>query len=305
MLNFAASTVNLNDSSAGTNQTTVNLNGGSLTVGAFTKGNVGPTQLSTLNLNGGILRAGTSNPAFLPSLVGLSALVQAAGAKIDTNGFDITVAQPLIHDPSILGADGGLQKRGEGVLTLSGESTFTGPTSAEAGTLLVSGKLSGTSQVAITSATFELGAADRLKDSAILALNNGSTFSTRGFSETLGAVTLAGAANLDLGTGASVLHFADSSSSIWNPGTLTIAGWTGSANGGGTDQLFFGINTSGLTAAQLAQIRFTDPAGFGPGLYPGRMLANGELVAAIPEPASTALLFAGISCLLGIRRRAA
>jgi hypothetical protein len=81
--------LDLNGSSAAPNQTALNLNGGSLTVGAFSKTSLLSTQLTTVNFNGGILRAGATTTTFLPALNGLTANVQSGGAKIDTNGFDI------------------------------------------------------------------------------------------------------------------------------------------------------------------------------------------------------------------------
>ncbi|MDB6016814.1 MAG: lipolytic protein family, partial [Pedosphaera sp.] len=73
--------------------------------------------------------------------------------------------------------------------------------------------------------------------------------------------------------------FADSSAEAWTAGAiLSILNWSGSTNGGGSDQLFFGTNASGLTLAQLAQIRFVNPAGFPPGTNFARILATGEVV---------------------------
>ncbi len=67
---------------------------------------------------------------------------------------------------------------------------------------------------------------------------------------------------------------------------LSILNWNGSTNGGGSDQLFFGTNANGLTASQLSQNQFVNPAGFAPGTYPARILATGEIVPAT-RPALT------------------
>ena len=71
-----------------------------------------------------------------------------------------------------LSGSGGLVKTGSGTQTLSGANNFTGGTVINAGTLA-------------------LGSANRLADSGSLIVNAG-TFNLGGFSETVGAVTLAG-----------------------------------------------------------------------------------------------------------------
>ena len=64
--------------------------------------------------------------------------MQAGGAIIDANGFDITVGHPIIHDASLgTTADGGLTKNSTGTLTLTGNNTYTGPTTINAGTLQI------------------------------------------------------------------------------------------------------------------------------------------------------------------------
>jgi hypothetical protein len=104
--------------------------------------------------------------------------------------------------------------------------------------------------------TLRLGAADRIANASNLVLSGG-TFSTGGFNETLGTLGLATTSTLDLGNGASSLHFADSHLLAPNwAGLLTVANWT---NG---DHLFVGASTAGLDPSQLSQIAFL---GFGPG----------------------------------------
>jgi hypothetical protein len=118
----------------------------------------------------------------------------------------------------------------------------------------------------------------------------------------VGTMTLSGDAAIDLGAGASVLKFANSAAATWGPAILTISGWNGSPTGLGQDEIFFGTSASGLTAAQVAQVRFLDPAGLAPSLYEATMLNTGELVA-VPEPGSVALLLAGMGLLFTRQRR--
>ena len=109
-----------------------NLNGGTLTVPNITR--TSATGSGTLNLNGGTLVATQTTVAFINSLT--AANVQAGGAIINTNGFTVTVPQPLIHAASLgVTPDGGLTKIGAGTLILSGAATYTGPTKVTAGTL--------------------------------------------------------------------------------------------------------------------------------------------------------------------------
>jgi hypothetical protein len=84
---------------------------------------------------------------------------------------------------------------------------------------------------------------------------------------------------LYLPSGPSVVGFADSSSMTWsNDSLLIIPNWSGSLNGGGEQQVIFGSNAGALTAAQLAQIQFQNPAGLAAGNYPARILSTGEIV---------------------------
>ena len=122
-------------SSAPGTSNTYNLSGGTLTVARFSgAGN------STFNFNGGNLQASSTNTFASNFFNGLGvANVQAGGARIDTNGVNITITQALVHDttsgaPAI---DGGLTKLGAGTLTLTGANTFTGALNLISGTLAV------------------------------------------------------------------------------------------------------------------------------------------------------------------------
>jgi autotransporter-associated beta strand protein len=130
--------------------TTVNLNGGTLTVARVYEGNTGIGLTSTFNFNGGTLKvtAGAGNAAnFMTGLD--SANVLSGGAKIDTNGVDGTIAQALLDGSG----GGGLTKEGNGILTLAGANTYTGATIINGGKLNLNAPYN-----AITATTINSGA---------------------------------------------------------------------------------------------------------------------------------------------------
>ena len=88
---------------------TLHLNGGTLSAPAV-QNDIGTT--GNLYFNGGTLQATASSTDFISSSGTLKAYVQAGGAVIDSNGYNITVNQPLLHDASGPALDGGLTKAG-------------------------------------------------------------------------------------------------------------------------------------------------------------------------------------------------
>ena len=117
-----------------------------------------------------------------------------------------------------------------------------------------------------------LGAANQIGNAVPMTLGGG-TFQTAGFSEQLGTLTLTAASVIDLGASATVLNFAASSGVGWTPGAiLTVTNWNGSVSGGGAERLIFGSSSSGLASAQVAQIRFANPAGLPAGNYAAAIL---------------------------------
>jgi hypothetical protein len=134
---------------------------------------------------------------------------------------------------------------------------------------------------------------------------SGGTFATGGFgqaSNTLGTLTLSTTSTIDLGSGASVVHYDVSSGQAWSTGsTLYVDNWNGTFNtGGGTDQLLFGTTIDGITGSngtsggipdggQLSQIIFINPNGDG-GTWDATILSDGEVIPfrALPEPGTYA-----------------
>ena len=124
-----AATLNLLQFCQGGNGAGVlSLNGGVISASEVSCGLDGAN--GTLYFNGGTLRAAADNVNFFHGLG--AAYVQAGGAVIDSQGFNVTASQVLTDN-----GGGGLTKLGAGVLTLTGANSYTGPTLVNAGTLAV------------------------------------------------------------------------------------------------------------------------------------------------------------------------
>ena len=212
----------------GGSNATYSLNGGTVTT-VQVSGIGGGT--STFNFNGGTLQAQTATYfpySFFQDLT--VANVRAGGAKIDSNGSNLTVAQPLLHDTTAKApaADGGLTKLGAGNLLLTGANTYNGPTVVNAGTLQA-----GVDSVAGASGAFGINSAVTLANvsGATLDLNGYATQigSLSGGGTTGGNVTLGGATLTVGGNNASPAAFAGAISGTGGlvkvgTGTLTLSG---------------------------------------------------------------------------------
>lgn len=146
-VNHATEGLRVGASGSGTG--TVNLNGGTIQASLVTKGG----GIGNFNFNGGTLKATTASATYMEGLT--RANVRNGGAIIDSNGVDITIAQPLLHS-DLLGdeaIDGGLVKNGGGTLTLTGTSTYTGSTTVNVGSLVVNGNISTSNLTSVTNGT--------------------------------------------------------------------------------------------------------------------------------------------------------
>jgi autotransporter-associated beta strand protein len=122
------------------------LNGGIIYTSGVVAGIGWDTGNATGNFyfNGGELRASSSSTNFMGAAQGtasnpgtLNVYVQAGGAKINTNGFNVTVPMNTTFWEDTGSPGGGLTKLGAGTLTLNNATFFTGNIAVNAGTLLV------------------------------------------------------------------------------------------------------------------------------------------------------------------------
>jgi lysophospholipase L1-like esterase len=123
------------------------------------------------------------------------------------------------------------------------------------------------------------GGNNQVNDASNLILSEAASLNPAGYSDTVGTLAITGNGNIYMGASTSVLRFAASSASTWTSGKqLIIREWNGSPTGGGSEGVFFGASASGLSAGQIANVGFMNPAGFATGLYQAAILATGEVV---------------------------
>lgn len=331
--------VDLQLSGSAAMKSTYNLNGGTLTTNQITS--TLTTGSRNFNFNGGTLKvaSATNAASFINLVVGTGtarANVRDGGAKIDTNGFDITVPQGLLH--SNVGGDnatdGGLTKSGTGKLTLSGVNTYTGNTTINAGTLA----LASTGSIADSAAIIANGTFDV---SAVTGFTVGASQTLKGSGSVIGATTVNGtlapgnspglltfSSNLSLGA-ASTSQFEINGATRGT--TFDAVNVGGALSYGGTMSLVFGApvsagtydffdgfsGQSGTFAAVSVGGTFAEALSGSPVITGGGWSAssaswsyvfdNGSgvlTISAVPEPSAFAA-FAGLAglALVGSRRR--
>lgn len=187
---------------------TVTLNGGTLTTREIARWSVP----STISFNGGILRAAGNSSVLLNGFTNGSAVIQAGGLTIDTNGYTVSTVAELT-------GSGPFTKTGAGTLSLDGTFAHTGPTTVNAGTLSVaSPRFANTAGISITpGASLHLGFSGVDVISSLTL--NGTTYN----SGTWGAVGSGAPNETALITGPGRLALGDDLS-IWLAGNgLTLA----------------------------------------------------------------------------------
>lgn len=261
-------------------------NGGfTLNSGMVAAGGVNALGAGSLTINGGTI-AGTANRTFTGKFTG--------GITIGGNFTLGSTTSPASGTATLLFDNAtSLGNSSTRTITLGGTGviSWNGVISGTGSNLVVNGSAVGTLSLGAantytgtttigTNATLRLGIADALPiGGAGLVLNGGTltTGATTGFSvgtssTNAGTLTLSENSTISLGTGNHSIYFAASNLVGWTAGkTLTITGWSGTAESSGTaGKIFIGNSASGLTSTQLAQISINGS--------PAMQLSTGEIV---------------------------
>jgi fibronectin-binding autotransporter adhesin len=263
--------------SGGSAASTFNLNGGTLVTGQIILGTNGTTGGGTFNFNGGTLSASVGTTSFMQGLT--NAFIKPGGAIINTNANSATIGQNLLSGAT---TDGGLNKFGTGFLTLTGASTYNGPTTIDAGTLGInsytgSGGATGATLSATSSVAVATGGNLHLVSAAASSTAAG-TMSVTLINSSAGLTISGSGVQISLDLAGNLQQVASFNIGALNQGP----GYFGSS-------AFFAANTSYVDANPADDQYFS---------------GDGGIVAA-PEPSSVTLLAMGVMGLLSSRRRRA
>lgn len=224
------------------------------------------TYTGATTISAGTLQLG--NGGTTGSLAAASAITVGAGTTFAVNRSD-AIAQGTDFATIISGA-GSFVQAGGGTTTMAAGNTYTGTTTISAGTLA-------------------LGASDAFADASNFVMSGG-TLAAGAFSDSVGTLSLTANSFITLGSGGT-FAFADSSLLDWGSSTLSI---TGTFVDGVS--IRFGLDADGLTGDQLALISIN-------GAEAGINEFGYLTAAAIPEPASAAMLAGGALLGLALLRR--
>lgn len=186
---------------------TVNLNGGTLRATRLKHSN----NSEIVNFNGGTLQAKSSVADLITTSVD-TVNILAGGAVIDSNGFNVTIPKLLTEDGGSTG--GGLTKKGNGILDLTADNTYTGTNLIQGGVLRVSATPQlGTAAAPVTVNGGEFGVSG-IGIASLSSLGRTFTYTTGGFHVADAAHTL----DVDIAlTGSAAL-------SKSGPGVITLSG---------------------------------------------------------------------------------
>ena len=317
---------------------TFTVNGGTITNGGNFFTTLGAVTLNagTINSVGGAVAAFPSFSLRGPVTVGGSAASTVSGSGANSqmvvgantagsqttfdvadatgdSGSDLNVTVPFQNnrDNAFIEIATGLVKSGAGTMTLSAANTFTGLTSVQAGTLLLTGSLSGSVNVtggasfdvSGVGGGFVLGATQTISGTGSVVgattvngtLAPGNSIGTLSFSSSL---TLGGTSAFEI----SKSEFTLASDLASVSGALTLGGTLNVMTSG--DALAFGdtfdlFNATSFSGA-FATLNF-------PTLNPGLEWSTANLgtdgsITVVPEPGSAVLLLTGLGLLVRRRR---
>ncbi len=167
----------------------------------------------------------TSDAAGNAALISASKVALQAGNEVFNVTHSGTAASDLTINSQIIfyGGGSGLTKTGNGILTLTGASTYGGTTTINAGTLALTGSLNGT---AISSAaTFNESSAGSVGGASSLTVTGGTT--TLSGANTYTGATLASAGTLNLTGSLTGSNVSTSGTGTITEGTAGVIGGTG------------------------------------------------------------------------------
>jgi autotransporter-associated beta strand protein len=268
----------------------------------------------TLTLNGGNLATSGGSARILANAVVVGGDVVLGQATTNTGSLTLSGSMDLgaaartfnVLVPTQLSgiisssAGGGIVKNGAGTLTLSRINTFSGGTSVNAGTLLLSaGDINATSELSVAAGATFTNNSPTAFNKALLAVEGAVLSGTGSFaptSLTLTAHLADGFTTLALGT-----------TSLTKAGNLELT-LTGVTTGDYT--IFSGSALAGtFSTMTIGGVSLTDAGGGDfSGLVSGANYAftnatNLLVVTPVPEPSTWALLALAGGCLMALRRR--
>jgi autotransporter-associated beta strand protein len=253
------------------------------------------------------------------SLAGASTADAVVTSSVAGSTFTISSASGTTSYAGVVSGSLSLSKGGNSTQSLTGNNTFTGPTTITGGTLEAAAigalgqGVTGTSGITVNSGGTLLlsgssSVTDRINNNAALNLNGGVanaagivTFNTGGLSEGaagtagIGALTLTSNSIIDFGSGTSLIEF--TGGGIYTGGTLFINNWSGNAvAGNGTDRLLFStVPDSSL----VSNIQFD---GFALGQNAALNFGSYYEIVPVPEP-GTIFSALGLLGMAGWRER--
>lgn len=201
-------------SAAGGSTSAITIGGtADVTLGAFPTNTFGTGSTATITFDGGTLKPAAASTVYMGGLT--NAFVTANGAKFDVaTGRDITVSQVLENAVANVGT---LTKLGVGVLTLSGNNSYSGVTTISGGTL----------RIGAGSTTGTLGSGS-VTNNSVLTFNRSDAITVANAISGTGTIyqTGAGATTLDPGAGSYSIRAlsADGGNLILKSGTFATTG---------------------------------------------------------------------------------